>query len=1452
MIFPTIRIEGAILSADILDTIAQGEGLGQTAENFGLPKTAKVKDEIARAWADALDYWRIFKRKLEQTDGFGTTETRKFWVVPLLNLLGYDPTLQTKGEEVQGRNYVISHRDQGGFPIHVVGWRDKLDEKRQTANGPRLSPHGLVQEYINLTEHVYALVTNGSSLRLLRDGSRLVRLSFVEFDLERMMDEEVFADFAVLYRLLHASRMPSAPDQTPESWIERYHQDALESGSRIRDGLSHYVKEAIERFANGFLQHPSNAALREQFATGQLSAEKYYELLLRLIYRLLFLMVTEERNIIYDAEAIKDDSTLKRLKDIYDQYYSLARLRRLAERRHLSDAKHTDLWTGLLDTFRLFEDGTFGKSLGITPLGGRLFGLDAMGPLRDCTLDNGTLLDCLLKLSLFNHPKTGQRIRVNYAALNVEEFGSVYEGLLELDASVMPQGSTFVFAFVKGEGRGRSGSHYTPEELVQPLIKHSLDYLIADKLKQPDREQALLSLKVLDPACGSGHILLSAARRLATELARVRTNEDQPNPAAFRQALRDVVRNCIYGVDKNPAAVELCKVALWLESHTPGEPLGFLDHRIRCGDAIVGLTHATDLKEGIADEAFKALPRDDKGIASQLLKRNREARQHRNQLGVSFGVDLTDAVAEVQADYQTLAQMPDQTPEDVAAKATAFDKLLHRTGRERVRALADAVVAPFFISKTADNVTRILTDDAYREILRGYAGWQTPATAFAKAVSADKRFFHWFLEFPDVFITNDAGGFDCIIGNPPFLGGLKISTNYGADYLNHIHRVYSPTGGTADFVAYFFRRAFWLIKDKGFLSLISTNTIGQGDTRSGSLELLVNDGGTINHAVRSMKWPGQAAVEVALVTVAKQKWLGPLILNGKPAEQITAYLDESEAIGNPYVLVANADKSFVGSYVLGKGFILEPNEARRITDSDPKYHDVIFPYLNGEDLNNNPDQSPSRYVINFFDWPLRRYTVSEWNTLTDGMRETVSDRVFNKSFVITAPPTYPHQVAEDYPICLEIVERLVKPERQRWKEVNGKEIVGEYALRPPLPERWWIYGEKRPALYAAISSRSRILVHTRVTKTHSFAWYNTDIVYSEATVIFEFQNSTAFALLQSSLHESWAWNYSSSMKGDRRYSPSDCFQTFPLSVNFTTDLEAEFKQIGEQYHEHRRQLMLEMQLGLTKTYNLFHSQPLRSATAEELVLDDKPFEKLLGKEATHLRKHLARTPEATLSFNEAVAGIEQLRVLHVQMDTVVRNAYGWQDLALSHAFHEVDYLPENDRIRYTISPAARKEVLKRLLLLNHKLYAEEQAEKAAQNVAKPKSRATKPKSTTRTNGIAGNSSPAAAVVAEPESTYQTAQNRSSREEQDLRTLTTPLFAAAAQMVVRERSRVTLQSTDGQTTLRLVPVRGAQKGQFDGNYQIIDLSGELAQVILGRREGQQVEFKGKAYKITNVD
>jgi hypothetical protein len=578
MNYPSIRIEGAILSPDILDRLEDIPG--QRPTDFSMESTARVKDEIARAWADAQDYWRIFQRRLDtlRSDSPATTETRQQWMIPLLGLIGYQLDYQPRGVELNSKLYAISHRvtNRGNTPLHIIGCREPsgLDRKPEKAI-LRMSAHAMVQEYLNLQDELYGLVSNGRVVRLLRDSSRLVKLTYLEFDLDRIFTDGLFADFAVFYRLLHASRLPQTVDAASTCWLERYHQDSLDSGARIREGLSRAVEQAIRDFANGFLAHSANDALRQAVSTGELQPDAYYQYLLRLIYRLLFLMVIEERDLIFPP---KTDATRR---EIYDRYYSLQRLRRLAEKRYLADRRKHDLWLSLLATFRLFEAGGPGHKLGIAPLAGDLFSPDAIGLLGSCTLGNDVLLGCVRSLGLYRHPDTSQIIRVNYAALNVEEFGSVYEGLLEYQPQFLSTNSQIEFAFTQGGARAATGSHYTPDDLVQPLIKHSLDYLIAEKLQEPDAEKALLSLRVADITCGSGHILLAAARRIATELAIIRTGEDQPAPAAFRAAVRDVIRECIYGVDLNPLAVELCKVALWLEAHNPGEPLNFLGIRVR-------------------------------------------------------------------------------------------------------------------------------------------------------------------------------------------------------------------------------------------------------------------------------------------------------------------------------------------------------------------------------------------------------------------------------------------------------------------------------------------------------------------------------------------------------------------------------------------------------------------------------------------------------------------------------------------------------------------------------------------------------------------------------------------------------------------------------------------------------------------------------------------------------
>jgi hypothetical protein len=635
MNFPSIDIQGSILSTDLLAKIRSEQATFQQGKDFNPDLTnAKLKDEISLAWQEAKGQWTIYKSKLTRLkEGeTGTTETRNFWISPLLTNLGYNLTFDRKGEELNGKSFPIGYRDSSldNFPVYVGGYHESLD-KRPENKQLRVSPHAMVQEYLNYSEHLYGMVTNGRQLRLLRDASRITRLSYVEFNLEKMMEEDLYSDFVILYRVLHASRMPKKVDAGADSIMEKYHQEGLEAGSTIRNKLGEAVKGAIKNLANGFINHPNNAALREAVAAGNIDTDEYYRHQLRIIYRLLFLFVIEERNLVY---ADSKTPETKRFNHIYFNYYSLLRLRKLAKKLLPPEAnRHYDLWQSLVSTFSLFEKKDIGEKLGIMSLQGDLFGYHAISnnqyDLHQCYLSNAVLLNIIKSLSYFENDN-GVLIAVNYGGLDVEEFGSVYEGLLELKLEFNKVEGTDNYSvnWQKQAGGREFQSHYTPEELVQPLIKHSLEYLIEDilllyaqkKVNKENTIKALLKLKVCDVACGSGHILLSAARRIALAVARVLTDEEQPNPLSIRKAMKDVVRNCIYGVDKNPLAVELCKIALWLEAYNPGEPLNFLDHHIKCGDAIVGLAHRSELEKGIADEAFKTLAVDDKDILPKHLR----------------------------------------------------------------------------------------------------------------------------------------------------------------------------------------------------------------------------------------------------------------------------------------------------------------------------------------------------------------------------------------------------------------------------------------------------------------------------------------------------------------------------------------------------------------------------------------------------------------------------------------------------------------------------------------------------------------------------------------------------------------------------------------------------------------------------------------------------------------
>lgn len=1241
MNYSSINIQGNIISSEILEKVRTEDIRFQKAIDFNLHPNTPVRDEINLAWSLALSHWKAFKIKrdnLADTES-GTAETRKYWILPLLGILGYEVNA-ANAEIINNKSYAISHRvsNKGAFPIHVVGVNQSLDKKAESG-GTRLSPHALVQEYVNNTEHLYGLVCNGKFLRLLRDATRLSRLSYLEFNLEHMMEEGLYIEFALLYRLLHSTRVPSHIDQGAESILEFYHQEAIASGTRIRERLSKAVEQSILALANGFLQSPENEFLREDIAANKLSPKNYYLYTLRLVYRMLFLLVIEERKLIYKEKLSSEE---QKQRDIYYNFYSVQRLTKLAQKLVYVDAKKTDLWLSLKSTFALFEQGRYGNLLGIAPLGSGLFSEDALGLLKDQALNNDCLLKVIRYLVTFEN-ENGQQVRVNYADLDVEEFGSVYEGLLEYDPAFNDVTGQPIFSFVKGSARSSSGSHYTPEELVKPLIKHSLDYLIADKLKEKDPENALLSLSICDVACGSGHILLSAARRVGFELAKLRSNEEQPTPSVLRLAVRDVIKNCIYGVDKNPLAIELCKVALWLEAHNPGEPLNFLDHHIKCGDAIVGLAHREELENGIATEAFKTLPGDDKIIAANFLKRNKEERKpaEDNAAGQQLKTEaqLENTVQEAIVEYKTFSKLPESTPDEIARKAKMYAAFIEGKGYGFLKAMADTQVAQFFIPKIETQQEYLMTDADYRLILSGYKGWQDRRIAIASEVGARQRFFHWFVEFPQVF---NEGGFDCILGNPPFLGDRRLKEAYGDEFLEWIRFKYTE-GATVDLVVYFFLRINSILISKGFQSLISTNTVAQGKAREFGLEKLISKGSTLNHAVKGMKWPGLAAVEVSLITLFKGAWGGMYFLNGKETNQISPFLDEAENTGTPFPLSLNDGKSYQGSIILGMGFVLEPEEADRLSKQNPKNQEVIFPYLNGDDLNSNPLQKPTRKVINFFDWSYDK--------------------------------------ASEYRETFYLLEEKVKPER--WKKNEDEKYP------------FWFHWRPRNEMYREINKHSRVLVSCRVSKYVNQSFIEVGAIFDVATSVVIRSDYWEFAFLQSSFHSDWAWKYGSTMKFDIRYTNRDCIDTFPISESLSSEIQNRLENIGEAYHEHRKQLMLGMQLGLTKTYNLFHSNGITKQ-----IINTK------DKQVVTLHKHLNKTPN-TISFDDAIQGILKLRELHVQMDEAVLDAYGWNDIKLRHDFYEVDYLPENDRVRYTIHPEARKEILNRLLALNHTIYEEE-------------------------------------------------------------------------------------------------------------------------------------------------
>lgn len=750
-LFTTIRTEGAILPPDLLERIAAGDKDlgGLKPADYHLFEGEPLNEAIVRSWNRLVGAWAAFSEAREKLpeDDLGTTVTRERWLLILFDELGYGRLQPARAAEIEGKSYAASHAWGDHIPIHLVGCKVPLDRRSQGVVGAAsMSPHGLVQELLNRSdERLWGFVSNGLTLRVLRDNSSLTRQAYVEFDLASMMDGDVYADFVVLWLVCHESRIEG--DAPHACWLERWSQEAVKQGTRALDGLRAGVEAAISSLGGGFLSHPANADLRDALRSGDLDKQEYYRELLRLVYRLLFLFVAEDRMLLFDPDATQEAA------ERYDRFYSTRRLRRLADRRRGS--KHADLYQGLRVVMEKLGDDDGCPDLGLPALGSYLWSADATPHLSTAELPNTALLDSVRALATLE--ERGVRRTVDYRNLGAEELGSVYESLLELHPELDINSGAFVLTTAAGNERKTTGSYYTPTSLISCLLDSALDPVLEEAATKG--EQAILDLKVCDPACGSGHFLVAAAHRIAKRLASERTGDDEPSPEATRTALRDVVGRCLFGVDVNPMAVELCKVSLWVEALEPGKPLSFLEAHVKCGNSLLGTTMAS-VDEGIPDGAYKPIAGDESSVASEWKRRNRTERE--GQLTITdLAVDL---VFDLRAEARQLEAGTDDTVEEIRGKERLFAELTASGTYARARLAADAWCAGFVQHKTVTGPQ--ITTGVVRRIASGDEASQA-AKEGAKTFASDYGFFHWELEFPQVF-GDDAGGFDLVIGNPPW------------------------------------------------------------------------------------------------------------------------------------------------------------------------------------------------------------------------------------------------------------------------------------------------------------------------------------------------------------------------------------------------------------------------------------------------------------------------------------------------------------------------------------------------------------------------------------------------------------------------------------------------------------------------------------------------------------
>lgn len=809
---------------------------------------------------------------------------------------------------------------------------------------------------------------------------------------------------------------------------------------------------------------------------------------------------------------------------------------------------------------------------------------------------------------------TGQPADTLKSAKTIEDLLAALERKIAraVTPAVVPKGAMI---FQPSDERRRSGSHYTPSSLTGPVVEAALRPILKQLGDNPTPDQ-ILKLKVCDPAMGSAAFLVEACRQLGDALVKAWHFHNQvpaipPDEDEFLYARRRIAQRCLYGVDKNPLAADLAKLSLWLATLAKDHPFTFLNHSLRAGDSLVGLT-----RKQIA--AFHWLPTKQQSFLEDELRKRIDRVSEVRQRILAAADDTPYSVLQARLDEADAALTWIRMAGDAAI--ASFFKCDKPKEREKARAsLQHQLELALKDQQKIDLVTPIEAEiDKFRKGPKGVMP------------------FHWEIEFPEVFTVdakgNVTGGFDAIVGNPPFAGKNTVINAHADGYLDWLLEIHMESHGNSDLVAHFFRRAFNLLRLNGCFGLIATNTIAQGDTRTTGLHWICTHDGKIFQARKRLKWPGQAAVIVSVVHVCKGEVARSFLLDGRGVPIITAYLFHAGGNEDPAVLRANEGRAYVGSYVMGMGFTFDDTDMKGVANpislmnelisKNSRNAERIFPYVGGEEINESPTHAFQRYVIDFF------------------------DRTFEE--------------ASGWPDLLEILRLKVKPERDRQKRDANR-------------ERWWQYAEKRPGLYRSIRGMSRVLVLSRVGQQGAFAFLPNGMVYADSLIVFVFETYSAFACLQSRPHEVWARFFSSSMKDDLRYTPSDCLETFPFPKDFESMPTLE--EAGRRYCEFRAELMIKNNEGLTATYNRFHDP------------------------------------------DEENPNIFRLRELHAAMDCAVLDAYGWTDIQTKCEFL-LDYEEEEDgeengprrrkkpwRCRWP--DEIRDEVLARLLDLNRQRALEE-------------------------------------------------------------------------------------------------------------------------------------------------